>query len=213
MPSDVVPRRRLTTWDKVSLYTLDSLPRHRSWYSTAAIKDKARLLIMTNNIANVSSNLGAAGMVSSCLNKLAVLGIVTKDRVSIRGRRRTAYRLNRNADAVARLIQAIDDELRSYGSLNSNYWQTSVAYNAIYSIWHAVTAAPRRSTPPPPPPSRNNTLDGIARDINAARAWVSNASVSTAVPVAVAPNAPTNDLNIIYMEKRQQALRELELLA
>jgi len=136
MPSNnVVPRRQLSTWDKVSLYALDSLPRHRTWFTIAEIKEKARSLIATGSIASVSSNPGAVSAVNSCLNRMAVLGIVFRDRDTIGGRGQVVYELNRSRAAVAELAEAINDELLNNRNLDSSFWRANNCYFVLYSVW------------------------------------------------------------------------------
>jgi len=212
MPSNITPRITFTTWDKVALYALDRLTVNASagsprwpvtWFSTAAIKSKARSLIVVRNIASVSSNSGAVGAVSSCLNRLAVIGIVNKDRICIHGRRRIAYRLNRNNYGVTELLHALADEVSQYHNFDSNFEQTRLAYLSLYNVWrqHGDSMLSEVTA------HRNTTVQAATTLLTAGQLRATIARRQA----AQAQVNNTNELDTIYAKRRQQALKELEL--
>ena len=159
MPSNA-PRLRLRTWDKLSLCALDKLStRHpqQVWFDNEAIKAEATALIEAG-LARVSSNPGAVGTVSSCLNRFAEAGIVVcaSRRVGSR-RRRRVYRINVTVPGIHALLLALASETASaVGCFDYPCRHTQDAYAAILRRQpssSSVTDESAQAADPPTPRS------------------------------------------------------------
>jgi len=183
----------------------DASVRPCPWFSTATIKSKARLLIVTDNIANVSSHPGAVGMVSSCLNRLAVVGVVDKSSRRLNGRRRIAYKINRDAPGVAELLRALALEISRCRNFDSNFRETRLAYLSLHNAWRQAVNNILSEVA-----ALNETLNNAAIAHRQA-ADIAQREVAAAArrQAAQAQVDNTNSLNTIYIKRRQQALREI----
>jgi len=219
MPSDTTPRLRLTTWDKVSVYALSQLTadNQSTWFCTDSIKERATTIIR-QGLANVSSNPGAVGMVSSCLNRLAVAGIVTRESRRIRGgRRRQAYKLNVEHESVLNLAEALQAEATAVGNFDSRYNRLSrhsdVVYRTCCRILHNPTSNTQPETQASSAPRRAGGLQlNPYRPRRCRPRLVAPFTEPYVEPVRVTtPTARGMSLHTLYNQKRAQALQELGL--
>jgi len=210
----------LSTWDKVSLYALDRLSTYAELFSIRAIKESVAE-VLPRGIANVSRNPEAASIVSTCLRKLAVLGIVTKGHIyegcGRHERQLIAYKLSTSRTSVAELLTAIDDELLNNGNFNSSFWRTNNCYSVLYSAWQLEQLQEQE------PLNYTDIINNIhsyncelnntiIHNVDIAQIRFNNEHVSSLVTVALSvENNPTDNLNTVYARRQQQALKELEL--
>jgi len=139
------PHRRLTTWDKVSLYTLDELARYGNTSSRMPVIKHCASLIVQHGLADVSAHPGALRTVSSSLRKLENAGIVTR----CCGGRGYVYKLNTaNNVHVSWLIATLRIELIINGNFNGAFGATDALYEVLYQtaplVYHGVTVQQTR---------------------------------------------------------------------
>lgn len=161
--NNVVPRRRLCTWDKVSLYALNQLTANAvsTWFSLTEIKNKIQALVTMSDIAIDAVNHVHDAMAKICLSRLTIVGIVNKTYVhSYGGDRHVVYELNTNNSAVITLTEALDDEISYRGYLSGAVLgRTNLVYTAIYYMWREEHDEEQNNTTCNATPHHTNDLN------------------------------------------------------
>ena len=196
MPNNAsTPRRRLTTWDKVTVYAFDCLAFDHSARSgdnyhsynpstVSVIEHKVNELLASHGMAGTSSRVDTTSAVDFCLRRLYALGIVLMCPYSSNARQ---YQLKAESGAVCTLVRELRLELIDGRSFNSDM-QPGI-YSLIFNRYQR----------------RMREVRGLCIEFNRYQQQVRERE----------PHATTqqtqNSMETVYSQRREQAIHKLGL--